>query len=80
MWICQMTGFTEQRKRFMDHIEHFLDMSRQEQMIRLRGTLPSLEEFWLYRHGASAVHVTIAVNERVLVESGRVQRLLLLSH
>ncbi|KAF6228249.1 hypothetical protein HO133_007979 [Letharia lupina] len=53
----------EQRKRFMNYMEDFLEMSQQEQMLRLRGTLPSLEEFWLYRPGSSAVHVTIALNE-----------------
>lgn len=47
----------------MDHMEGFLDMSQQEQMLRLRGTLPSLDEFWSYRPGSSAVHVTVAVNE-----------------
>ena len=47
----------------MDHLEDFLDMSQQEQMLRLRGTLLSIEEFWSYRLGSSAVHVTIAMNE-----------------
>ena len=56
-------SYTEQRERFMHHMDHFLAMSRQEQTLRLLGTLPSLEEFWSYRPGASAVHVTLAVNE-----------------
>ncbi len=47
----------------MDHMDHFLDMSQHEQMLQLRGTLLSLEEFWSYRPGSSAVHVTISVNE-----------------
>ncbi len=53
----------DQRKRFMDHMEHFLDMSRREQILQLQGTLPSLEEYWSYRLGTSAVDVTTAVNE-----------------
>lgn len=47
----------------MDHMEDFLEMSRQEQVLRLQGTIPSLEEFWSYRLGSSAVYVTLAVNE-----------------
>lgn len=47
----------------MYHFENFIRMSRQEQRIRLDGKLPSLEGFWSYRLGSSAVHVTLAVNE-----------------
>ena len=47
----------------MTRFEEFLDMTQQEQNLRLRGTLPSLEEFWSYRLGSSAVHVMIAINE-----------------
>lgn len=46
----------------MDETEDFLEMSRREQVLRLRG-VPSLDEFWSYRLGSSAVYVTIAVNE-----------------
>ena len=53
----------EQRERFMYHLEDLLDSTREEQWLRLRGNLPSLEEFWSYRLGTSAVHVTIAMNE-----------------
>lgn len=55
--------FTEQSRRFMDHMEDFLETSRLEQVLRLQGTLPSVEEFWSYRLGSSAVHVMLAVNE-----------------
>ena len=44
-------------------MEHYLDMVGQEQMIRQRETLPSLEEFLSYRSGSSAVHVITAANE-----------------
>ena len=47
----------------MDHMEDFLEMSRTEQVLRLRGKLPSMEEFWSYRLGSSAVHVMLAVDE-----------------
>ena len=47
----------------MDHMGHYIDMAREEQMLRLQGTLPSLEEFWSYRTGTSAVHAIIALNE-----------------
>ncbi|KAL9036761.1 MAG: hypothetical protein Q9214_005996, partial [Letrouitia sp. 1 TL-2023] len=53
----------EQIRRFMDHMEDFLEMSRLEQVLRLQGTLPSVEEFWSYRLGTSAVHIMLAVNE-----------------
>ncbi|KAL8920047.1 MAG: hypothetical protein Q9172_004677 [Xanthocarpia lactea] len=38
-------------------------MSRLEQALRLRGTIPTVEEFWSYRLGSSAVHITLAMNE-----------------
>ena len=47
----------------MDQVEGFLEMSRQEQMLRLGGTILSLDDFLLYRPSASAVHITIAMNE-----------------
>ncbi len=49
--------------RFMSQMEDFLDMTQQEQMLRLQGKLPSIEEFWSYRLGSSAVNVVIAVHE-----------------
>ena len=53
----------DQRKRLMVDMEQFIEMTRTEQMLRLRGTLPSLEEFWSYRLGSSAVPIIIAMNE-----------------
>lgn len=50
----------------MVDMEQFIEMTKTEQMLRLRGTLPSLEEFWSYRLGSSAVPVIIAMNEYVL--------------
>lgn len=40
-------------------------MSEKEQRLRLTGAVPSIEEFWEYRMGSSAVFVTLAVNEYV---------------
>lgn len=60
--------FVEQRQRFMNTIEIFLDMTRQEQMQHLRNTLPAIEEYWSYRLGTSGALVIIAINEWVLKE------------
>ena len=49
--------------RLMVSMEQFIEMTKTEQLLRLRGTLPSLEEFWSYRLGSSAVPVIIAMNE-----------------
>ena len=46
-------------------MEIFMDMTEQEQRLRMRGGLPSIEEYWQYRLGSSAVSVTLAVNESV---------------
>ena len=53
----------DQRKRLMVDMKQFIEMTKTEQVLRLRGTLPSLEEFWSYRLGSSAVNVIIAMNE-----------------
>lgn len=42
-----------------------MEMSEEEQRLRLSGTIPSVEGFWEYRLGSSAVCVTLAVNEYV---------------
>jgi hypothetical protein len=49
-------------------------MTEQEQRLRLNsGRLPTVEEFWGYRLGASAVFIMLAVNEYVIYTSGRSQ-------
>lgn len=53
----------EQRERFSFEMEVFMEMSEREQRLRLSSTVPSVEEFWAYRLGSSAVCVTLAVNE-----------------
>lgn len=47
----------------MKHMEFFLEKSRLEQAVHLRGTLPTVEEYWSIRLGTSAVGVTLAMNE-----------------
>lgn len=44
-------------------MSYFLQMSSTEQSLRLSGTIPSLNTFWQYRLGTSAVSVCLALNE-----------------
>lgn len=53
----------EQRQRFYTEIVYFMRMSRIEQNIRLAGRLPSLEEYWKFRMGTSAVAIGVAAGE-----------------
>ena len=53
----------EQRERLVEHMRTFMDMTELEQRLRLKRTVPSIEEYWGYRLGSSAVNVTLAVNE-----------------
>jgi hypothetical protein len=56
-----------QLKMFHDEIERYIRMTEQEQRLRLNsGRLPTVEEFWGYRLGASAVFIMLAVNEYVI--------------
>ncbi|MCJ1312340.1 hypothetical protein MMC25_006014 [Agyrium rufum] len=53
----------EQRQRFYQEVECFMEMSEREQRLRLNSTLPSIEEFWKYRLGSSAVGICLALQE-----------------
>ncbi len=53
----------EQRCLFLEEMIFFMDMSEQEQRLRLAGSIATLEEFWRYRLGSSAVAVCLALNE-----------------
>jgi hypothetical protein len=53
----------EQRQRVYDTMQFFMNMSEHEQRLRLSGAIPSVEEFWRYRLGSSAVPVCLAFNE-----------------
>ncbi|KAF2008694.1 terpenoid synthase [Aaosphaeria arxii CBS 175.79] len=53
----------EQRHMFLKEMEFFMEMSEREQILRLSGGIASMEEFWEYRLGSSAVTVCLALNE-----------------
>lgn len=53
----------EQRKMVYKEMQFFMNMSEKEQRLRLSGTIPSIDEFWRYRLGSSAVTVCLALNE-----------------
>ncbi|KAI1775795.1 terpenoid synthase [Hypoxylon cercidicola] len=40
--------------RLADDVQEFIDMNAIEQTYRLSGNLPSVEEYWTYRHGVGA--------------------------
>ena len=46
-----------------------MDMTEREQRWRMSGAIPSVDEYWDYRLGSSAVAVTLAVNESVPSQS-----------
>lgn len=53
----------EQRQRVYDTMQLFMNMSEHEQRLRLSGAIPSVEDFWRYRLGSSAVPVCLGFNE-----------------
>jgi hypothetical protein len=52
-----------QRKRFMAELRRFLAHTKREQQFQLRTQIPSLEEYWSFRMGSSAVGLVVAVQE-----------------
>ena len=62
-------AFSEQRERISNEMEVFMNMTEREQRLRMNGAVPSVEEYWEYRLGSSAVSVTLAVNESVAPRS-----------
>lgn len=53
----------EKRHMFLKEMIFFMDMSEEEQRLRLSGSIASLDEFWRFRTGSSAVPVCLALNE-----------------
>lgn len=53
----------EKRHMFLNEVIYYIDMVGREQRLRLSGSIASLEEFWEYRLGTSAVTVCLALNE-----------------
>ncbi|KAL0264969.1 hypothetical protein SLS55_000924 [Diplodia seriata] len=60
----------EQRHRLLDNVIFYLGMTREEQCSRLAGGIPSPEEYWKFRDGASAVEVCLAMVEYLADASG----------
>jgi len=54
---------TTQCRRFYDEIAGLMAASQLEQDHRLSGNLPTLEEYWTFRLGTSAVYIGTAVGE-----------------
>ncbi|RYC58007.1 hypothetical protein CHU98_g8203 [Xylaria longipes] len=54
---------SQQCQRFFDEIAQFMSASQIEQKYRLMGHLPTLEEYWKFRLGTSAVYIGIASAE-----------------
>ncbi|KAI0190865.1 isoprenoid synthase domain-containing protein [Astrocystis sublimbata] len=52
-----------QCQRFYDEIAHFMSASQAEQEYRLMGDLPTLEQYWNFRLGTSAVYIGTAIAE-----------------
>ena len=48
---------------FLREIVFFIEMSEQEQRLRLSGSIATVEEYWHYRLGSAAVAVCLALNE-----------------
>lgn len=59
----QLILSTEQRKRFVAELSYFIEKSKVEQSLRLAGHIISLEEFWAFRLGTSAVGFVLCLNE-----------------
>ncbi|KAJ4380715.1 hypothetical protein N0V86_004076 [Didymella sp. IMI 355093] len=53
----------EKRHMFLKEIVYYIEMVAREQHLRLSRSIVSLEEFWQYRLGTSAVTVCLALNE-----------------
>ncbi|QSZ31558.1 hypothetical protein DSL72_001125 [Monilinia vaccinii-corymbosi] len=63
--ICK--EYTEtQRQLLFEQLIFYIDCSEMEQRVRLSGKLPTVQEYWHFRMGTSAVGVTLAVNEFAL--------------
>lgn len=64
--ICQALreSYTfSQRERFYQEIARFMAASEEEQRGRLEEKVPTLEEYWSFRLGTSAVYIGTAVGE-----------------
>jgi len=62
----------EQRRIFYEETKCTLDAYNTEQNIRLEGRLPTMEEYWSYRHGSSCCLMVGAMLEYSLVSFPRI--------
>ncbi|KAH7389368.1 isoprenoid synthase domain-containing protein [Phaeosphaeria sp. MPI-PUGE-AT-0046c] len=53
----------EQRHRFMGELYRFMSHTKHEQDFRLRSEMPTIEEYWSFRMGTSAVGIVVAAQE-----------------
>ncbi|KAI0468831.1 isoprenoid synthase domain-containing protein [Xylaria cf. heliscus] len=53
----------KKRQRFRDEIAKFMDASEAEQRARLHGEVPTIEDYWAFRLGTSAVYIRSAAGE-----------------
>jgi hypothetical protein len=61
--VILLTASQGQRQQFMHELTRFLEQTRKEQRFRLLNQIPSLEEYWSFRMGSSAVGLVVAVQE-----------------
>jgi hypothetical protein len=61
--VILLTASQGQRQRFMHELTRFLEHTKQEQRFRLLNQIPSVEEYWSFRMGSSAVGLVLAVQE-----------------
>ena len=59
----RLTPGQEQRKRVLEHIEFFLDMTAVEQDVALGASLPTVEQYIRRRMGTSAVGMCLEMTE-----------------
>jgi hypothetical protein len=60
-----LTLSLEQRQMFLEEMKIYIETTQQEQECRLSGAIPTVEEYWVFRMGTSAVGVCLAVIEWV---------------
>lgn len=51
--------------QLVDDVQEFIDMNEVEQTYRLSGSLPSVEEYWTYRHGVGASFAYFTMHQYV---------------
>jgi hypothetical protein len=55
----------------MEELTRFMDNTSLEQKVRLCCGIPSIEEYWSFRMGTSAVGLVVAVQEYAFLEASQ---------